>query len=96
MIPPPRFIVHENVRTRTLSVFDHLRGYPIRTGLTHATAVDRGRAPGQHALNLGKRLWSLRLQAERAVAGKEIGGGNVMTEGYGCDHAWVVDHVDRV
>jgi len=27
---------------------------------------------------------------------KKSGGGNVMTEGYGCDHAWVVDHVDRV
>ncbi len=44
MTPRPRFTTHENVLTRTWTVFDHLRGYSIRSGFIYATAASIARS----------------------------------------------------
>ncbi len=43
MTPRTRFTVHENVLTRTWSVYDSLRGYAIRRNLAHAAAAHLAR-----------------------------------------------------
>jgi len=43
MMPRTRFTVHENVLTRTWSVYDSFRGYAIRSKLAHAAAAHLAR-----------------------------------------------------
>ncbi len=43
MTPRTRFTVHENVLTRTWSVYDGFRGYAIRRNLAHAAAAHLAR-----------------------------------------------------
>ncbi len=43
MTPRPRFTVHENVLTRTWSVYDGFRGYAIRRNLAQAAAAHLAR-----------------------------------------------------
>ena len=43
MTPRTRFTIHENVLTRTWSVYDSFRGYAIRRNLAHAAAAHLAR-----------------------------------------------------
>ncbi len=43
MAPRTRFTVHENVLTRSWSVYDGFRGYAIRSKLAYAAAVNLAR-----------------------------------------------------